>query len=134
MRGVCKFISQRFKLKVNEGNSAVDIPHNRVFRGVTITGGKSPNQRKIAAKSIKRHKTVHPYSDLIGGDKCPHHGQTAAVLWAWVVGFRDANWTCAQAQYNSPSCAVSELKKAGTRRDQAPANAARLSSMRGGLV
>lgn len=69
MRSVCKFISQRFKLKVNEGNSAVDIPHNRVFRGGTFTGGKSSNRRQIAVRSIKRHKAeVHPYPDLIGGD------------------------------------------------------------------
>jgi len=69
MRSGCKFTSQRFKLKVNEGNSAVDIPHNRVFRGIIFTGGKSPNRRQIAAKSIKRHKAeVRPYLDSIGGD------------------------------------------------------------------
>ena len=56
MRSVSKFITQRLKLKVNEGKSAVDIPQNRTFLGYTFTGGKSPNRRKIAAKSIKRFK------------------------------------------------------------------------------
>ena len=56
MRSVSKFITQRLKLRVNAGKSAVDIPQNRVFLGYAFTGGKSPNRRKIAAKSIKRFK------------------------------------------------------------------------------
>lgn len=54
MRSVSRFITQRLKLRVNEGKSAVDIPQNRTFLGYTFTGGKSPNRRKIAPKSIKR--------------------------------------------------------------------------------
>lgn len=56
MRSVSKFITERLKLKVNAGKSAVDIPQNRTFLGYTFTGGKAPNRRKIAAKSIKRFK------------------------------------------------------------------------------
>lgn len=56
MRGISRYITQRLKLRVNEGKSAVDIPQNRTFLGYTFTGGKSPNRRKIAPKSIKRFK------------------------------------------------------------------------------
>jgi len=55
-RSVSKFITQRLKLRVNEGKSAVDIPQNRTFLGYTFTGGKLPNRRKIAPKSINRFK------------------------------------------------------------------------------
>ncbi|MCH7538664.1 MAG: group II intron reverse transcriptase/maturase [Proteobacteria bacterium] len=56
MESVSKFITRRLKLKVNEGKSAVDMPRNRTFLGYTFTGGKSPNRRKIAAKSIQRFR------------------------------------------------------------------------------
>ena len=56
MRSVSRFITERLKLRVNEGKSAVDIPQNWTFLGFTFTGGRSPNRRKIAAKSIQRFK------------------------------------------------------------------------------
>jgi len=56
MKSITRFITQRLKLRVNEGKSAVDIPQNRTFLGYTFTGGQSPNRRKIAPKSIKRFK------------------------------------------------------------------------------
>ena len=56
MRSVSRFITQRLKLRVNEGKSAVDIPQNRTFLGYTFTGGKNPNRRKIAPVSIRRFK------------------------------------------------------------------------------
>ncbi len=56
MSSISRFITQRLKLSVNEGKSAVDSPQNRTFLGYTFTGGKSPNRRKIAPKSIKRFK------------------------------------------------------------------------------
>ena len=56
MRSVSKFITERLKLKVNEGKSAVDMPRNRTFLGYTFTGGKLPNRRKIAAKSMQRFR------------------------------------------------------------------------------
>ena len=56
MKSVSNFITERLKLKVNTGKSAVDIPQNRVFLGYTLTAGRSPNRRKIATKSIYRFK------------------------------------------------------------------------------
>jgi len=56
MRSISHFITERLKLSVNEGKSAVDIPQNRMFLGYTFTGGKLPPRRKIAPKSIDRFK------------------------------------------------------------------------------
>jgi len=56
MKSISEFITQRLKLKVNEGKSAVDIPQNRKFLGFSFTGGKQPNRRKIAPDSVKRFK------------------------------------------------------------------------------
>ena len=56
MKSITRFITQRLKLRVNEGKSAVDSPQNRTFLGYTFTGGQSPNRRKIAPKSVKRFK------------------------------------------------------------------------------
>lgn len=56
MESISKFITERLKLKVNEGKSAVDIPRNRTFLGYTFSGGQSPHRRKIAAKSIQRFR------------------------------------------------------------------------------
>lgn len=56
MGSVSRFITRRLKLRVNASKSAVDTPQNRMFLGYTFTGGKWPNRRKIAPKSVQRFK------------------------------------------------------------------------------
>lgn len=56
MESVSRFIAKRLKLKVNAAKSAVDEPRKRSFLGFTFTGGRQPNRRKIADKSLKRFK------------------------------------------------------------------------------
>jgi RNA-directed DNA polymerase len=56
MGSLTRFIEGRLKLKVNTRKSAVAKPQDRKFLGFTLTGGKQPNRRKIAAESIKRFR------------------------------------------------------------------------------
>lgn len=55
MDGVCRFIAERLKLKVNSSKSAVARPRQRKFLGFSFTGGKDP-KRRIAPKSLQRFK------------------------------------------------------------------------------
>lgn len=55
MAGVCRFIADKLKLRVNSSKSAVDRPSRRKFLGFSFTGGKSP-RRRIAPKAIDRFK------------------------------------------------------------------------------
>ena len=57
MASVSRFVSQRLKLRVNREKSAVDVPQKRKFLGFTFTGGRRPNQRKIAPESIQRFRS-----------------------------------------------------------------------------
>jgi RNA-directed DNA polymerase len=56
MASISRFITQRLKLQVNRGKSAVDRPWNRSFLGFSFTGGKLPKRRKIAPKALARFK------------------------------------------------------------------------------
>lgn len=56
MESISHFLTQRLKLRVNRTKSAVDKPQHRKFLGFTFTGGKRPNRRKIAPKSLARFK------------------------------------------------------------------------------
>jgi len=56
MESISRYITNRLKLKVNAAKSAVDVPPKLGFLGFTFTGGKQPNRRKIADKSLKRFK------------------------------------------------------------------------------
>jgi RNA-directed DNA polymerase len=48
MESVCRFITERLKLKVNEAKRAVDFPQNRTFLGFSFTAGRLPHRRKMA--------------------------------------------------------------------------------------
>ncbi len=55
MDSVCRFITKKLKLKVNQDKSAVARPWDRKFLGFTFTSSKQP-RRRIAPKSILRFK------------------------------------------------------------------------------
>lgn len=55
MESVCRFVTKKLKLKVNQDKSAVARPWDRKFLGFTFTSGKQP-RRRIAPKSILRFK------------------------------------------------------------------------------
>lgn len=58
MRSITRFVTQRLKLKVNQEESAVDVPQRRSFLGFTFTGGgKQSGRRKIAPLALKRFKS-----------------------------------------------------------------------------
>ena len=54
MAGICRFLTTRLRLKVNESKSAVARPEERKFLGFRITNDGS--QRQIAPKAIERFK------------------------------------------------------------------------------
>jgi hypothetical protein len=51
---VSHVLLQRLKLRVKEAKSAVDKSPPRTVLGFTCTGGKRPNRRKSARKSVAR--------------------------------------------------------------------------------
>jgi RNA-directed DNA polymerase len=55
MASVCRFLTTRLRLKVNESKSAVARPQERKFLGFSISNDGS--QRQIAAKALGRFKT-----------------------------------------------------------------------------
>jgi RNA-directed DNA polymerase len=55
MAGVCRFLTVKLRLKVNESKSAVAQPEERKFLGFTISNDGS--ERRIAAKALDRFKT-----------------------------------------------------------------------------
>jgi RNA-directed DNA polymerase len=55
MASVCRFVTSKLRLKVNESKSAVAQPAERKFLGFTITNDGS--ERQIAAKALQRFKT-----------------------------------------------------------------------------
>ena len=55
MESVTRFITNRFKLKVNQAKSAVARPGQRKFLGFSFTSEREP-RRRIAPKSIARFK------------------------------------------------------------------------------
>lgn len=55
MESICRFITKKLKLKVNQDKSAVARPWDRKFLGFTFTRSKQP-RRRIAPKSILRFK------------------------------------------------------------------------------
>ena len=55
MASVCRFVTLKLRLKVNESKSAVARPAERKFLGFTITNDGS--ERQIAAKALQRFKT-----------------------------------------------------------------------------
>jgi RNA-directed DNA polymerase len=55
MAGVCRFLTVKLRLKVNESKSAVARPEERKFLGFTISNDGS--ERRIAAKALDRFKT-----------------------------------------------------------------------------
>ncbi len=55
MASVCRFLTVKLRLKVNESKSAVARPEDRKFLGFTITNDGS--ERQIAAKALDRFKT-----------------------------------------------------------------------------
>ena len=54
-RSITRFITRKFKLKVNEQKSAVARPVERKFLGFSLTNARAP-KRRIAAKAVKRFK------------------------------------------------------------------------------
>jgi len=55
MVSVCRFLSAKLRLKVNEAKSAVARPDERKFLGFTLTTGEAP-QRQIASQALRRFK------------------------------------------------------------------------------
>ena len=55
MAGICRFLTTKLRLKVNESKSAVARPEERKFLGFRITNDGS--QRQIAPKALERFKT-----------------------------------------------------------------------------
>lgn len=55
MAGICRFLTTKLRLKVNESKSAVARPEEREFLGFCITNDGS--QRQIAPKALARFKT-----------------------------------------------------------------------------
>ena len=55
MASVCRFLTKRLRLKVNESKSAVARPDERKFLGFTLTTGSEP-QRHISPRALKRFK------------------------------------------------------------------------------
>ena len=55
MTGVCRFLTTKLRLKVNESKSAVARPEERKFLGFSISNDGS--QRRIATKALDRFKT-----------------------------------------------------------------------------
>ena len=55
MASVCRFLTKRLRLKVNESKSAVARPDERKFLGFTLTTGSEP-QRHVSPKALKRFK------------------------------------------------------------------------------
>jgi RNA-directed DNA polymerase len=55
MDSVCRFLTVKLRLKVNESKSAVARPEERKFLGFTISNDGS--ERRIAAKALDRFKT-----------------------------------------------------------------------------
>jgi RNA-directed DNA polymerase len=55
MTNVTRFLTQRLKLKVNEGKSAVARPVERKFLGFSFSHNKEP-KRRIAPKALWRCK------------------------------------------------------------------------------
>lgn len=56
MASISRFITQRLRLAVHASKSAVDRPWNRSFLGLSFTGGKLPQRRKIAPQAVARFK------------------------------------------------------------------------------
>ena len=55
MAGICRFLTTKIRLKVNESKGAVARPEERKFLGFRITNEGS--QRQIAPKALERFKT-----------------------------------------------------------------------------
>ncbi len=55
MAGICRFLTSKLRLKVNESKSAVARPEERKFLGFRITNDGS--QRQIAPKALERFRT-----------------------------------------------------------------------------
>jgi RNA-directed DNA polymerase len=55
MAGICRFLTSKLRLKVNESKSAVARPEERKFLGFRITNDGS--QRQISPKALERFKT-----------------------------------------------------------------------------
>jgi RNA-directed DNA polymerase len=55
MASICRFITVKLKLKVNQEKSAVARPWQRKFLGFSFTAGKEP-KRRIAPKTLLRFK------------------------------------------------------------------------------
>jgi len=53
MASVCRFLTTRLRLKVNESKSAVARPDERKFLGFTLSTGSEP-QRRISQKALER--------------------------------------------------------------------------------
>ena len=56
MEGVCAFLTNTLKLKVNEAKSAVARPWERKFLGFSFTNHKKDPKRRIAPKALLRFK------------------------------------------------------------------------------
>ncbi len=85
MSSVSRFLTQRLKLQVNARKSAVDRPQNRSFLGFSFTGGKLPNRRKIASKTLTRFKAR--VKELTRRSQGRSLGQVIATLSAYLRGW-----------------------------------------------
>ncbi len=85
MASISRFITGRLKLKVNARKSAVERPQKRSFLGLSFTGGKSPNRRKIASKALARFKAR--VKELTRRNQGRSLGQVIATLSAYLRGW-----------------------------------------------
>ncbi len=85
MASISRCITGRLKLKVNARKSAVERPQKRSVLGLSFTGGKSPNRRKIASKALARFKAR--VKELTRRNQGRSLGQVIATLSAYLRGW-----------------------------------------------
>ena len=84
MASVCRFLTVKLRLKVNESKSAVAQPEERKFLGFTISNDGS--ERRIAAKALDRFKTrVRELTDRTRGVSVD---QLIEPLARYLIGWR----------------------------------------------
>ena len=76
MAGVCKFLTKKLRLKVNESKSAVARPDDRKFLGFRLTTGAEP-QRLISPQALRRFEArVRGLTSVGAGTKTSGHEGT----------------------------------------------------------
>ncbi|MDD5095670.1 MAG: group II intron reverse transcriptase/maturase, partial [Dehalococcoidia bacterium] len=84
MASICRFLTSRLRLKVNESKSAVARPEERKFLGFSIANDGS--ERRIAPKAIDRFKTrTRELTRRTGGVSMP---ELIEKLVPYLIGWR----------------------------------------------